>query len=65
MLQDFDFTQDTEEETVQYQNDDYINLGRIWINERCAPEILPYQESLVNNLREMLEAQVDLRNLPM
>jgi hypothetical protein len=37
------------------------NLARLtqaWINERSAPEILPYEGALITNLMEMVDAQV-------
>ena len=40
-----------------YVNDDYEKLVRAWINEKCAPELLQYQELLVLNLLEMCEMQ--------
>ena len=35
-------------------------LLQYWVNERFAPDILPYQSSLVDALLELLEAQVFL-----
>ncbi|KAJ3033225.1 GINS complex subunit [Rhizophlyctis rosea] len=46
---------DTTQET--YTNDDVQSLTKHWINERFAPELLPYQGVLVANLLEMVEAQ--------
>ncbi|KAJ3162834.1 GINS complex subunit [Geranomyces michiganensis] len=40
-----------------YFNDDIKSLTQCWINERCAPELLPYADDLVRGLMEMIEAQ--------
>lgn len=40
-----------------YANDDVGNLVRWLVNERMAPEILPYQSEIVENLIEMMDAQ--------
>lgn len=37
---------------------DEQKLTLAWINERCAPALLMYQEELVSNLTEALELQV-------
>jgi len=34
-------------------------LMKSWINERCSPDILPYN-NLVNDLLEQLEVQVNI-----
>ncbi|KND01198.1 DNA replication protein SLD5 [Spizellomyces punctatus DAOM BR117] len=54
-----DFLLSSDGESTSYFNDDVKALTQSWINERCAPEILPYQEHLVNNLLEMLNAQAE------
>ncbi|TPX69018.1 hypothetical protein SpCBS45565_g02732 [Spizellomyces sp. 'palustris'] len=54
-----DFLLSNDSESATYFNDDVKALTQWWINERCAPEILPYQEHLVNNLLEMLNAQAE------
>ncbi|KAI9093104.1 hypothetical protein DFS34DRAFT_272852 [Phlyctochytrium arcticum] len=42
-----------------YFNDDVASLTTWWMNERCAPEILQYQDMLVSQLIEMLNAQTE------
>ncbi|RKO86464.1 hypothetical protein BDK51DRAFT_6509, partial [Blyttiomyces helicus] len=37
---------------------DVQRLTQSWVNERCAPELLPFEDELVSDLREMLEARV-------
>lgn len=58
-IDDFTFSSDTVADT--YFNDDVQALTQWWINERCAPELLPYQKELVLSLMEMLDAQVRKR----
>ncbi|KAJ3044443.1 GINS complex subunit [Rhizophlyctis rosea] len=41
-----------------YHNDDLLSLTKWWINERFAPELLPYQGDLVSGLMEMVEHQI-------
>ena len=41
-----------------YVNSDVKSLTQAWINERCSPELLPYEGPLITNLIEMLDAQV-------
>ncbi|KAI9031369.1 hypothetical protein DFJ74DRAFT_655498 [Hyaloraphidium curvatum] len=36
---------------------DEQRLTQAWINERCAPALLPFQRDVVENLREALELQ--------
>ncbi|TPX51486.1 hypothetical protein SeMB42_g00793 [Synchytrium endobioticum] len=40
-----------------YANDDVKALTHAWVNERCSPELLPYESTLMANLLEMLDAQ--------
>lgn len=47
-----------DESQQTYDNDDCRSLTQWWINERFAPELLPYQGDFVANLMEMVEAQV-------
>ncbi|KAI9017812.1 hypothetical protein BC832DRAFT_589058 [Gaertneriomyces semiglobifer] len=48
-----------------FYNDDIASLTQVWINERCAPEILPFEDALVSNLMEMLDAQAaNVENVP-
>ena len=44
-----------------YHNDDCQALTKWWVNERFAPELLPYQADLVSGLMEMVEHQVGFR----
>ncbi|SAM07532.1 hypothetical protein [Absidia glauca] len=37
--------------------DSVVILTRLWMNERNAPELLPYQKQLIDNLIEMIEDQ--------
>ncbi|KAL2650640.1 hypothetical protein R1flu_018768 [Riccia fluitans] len=34
---------------------DVVLLRRVWQNEKCAPEILPYEASLVERVREQIQ----------
>lgn len=45
-------------EKGQYYNDDVKKILEAWLNERYSPELLNYQDELISNLIEMLEAQV-------
>ena len=40
---------------------DEEKLSQAWINERCAPALLAFQDDLVANLVEALEVQVGLQ----
>ncbi|KAI8328015.1 hypothetical protein BC941DRAFT_445808 [Chlamydoabsidia padenii] len=40
--------------------DSIVILTRLWMNERNAPELLPYQKHLIDNLIEMIEAQANI-----
>ncbi|TPX31344.1 hypothetical protein SmJEL517_g05305 [Synchytrium microbalum] len=48
---------DTDIDPATYANDDVKSLTQAWVNERCAPEVLPYEDGLMTNLMEMLEVQ--------
>lgn len=51
--------QEPEDGKARYHNQDVEKILEAWINERYSPELMIYQEELVSNLIEMLEAQVD------
>ncbi|KAJ3094217.1 hypothetical protein HK100_006223 [Physocladia obscura] len=40
-------------------DDDVATITRAWINERSAPDILPFEGAAIARLREMLEVQGD------
>ncbi|KAJ3015166.1 hypothetical protein HKX48_004747 [Thoreauomyces humboldtii] len=54
----FSFSLGDDDPSNGYFNDDVKMLTQCWVNERFAPELLNYQDELVNSLMEMLEAQV-------
>ncbi|KAI8821680.1 uncharacterized protein EV422DRAFT_427775 [Fimicolochytrium jonesii] len=56
----FEFDEELEDPSTSYFNDDVRTLTQWWVNERCAPEILPYQDELVRSLLEMVEAQTSI-----
>ena len=58
MLSDPDFLLDSFAEPESYENDDFTRLCQAWVNEKCAPELLAFEEQLVENLLEMVETQV-------
>jgi len=55
---DLDFMLD-DEVPEDYVNDDIQLLTSAWISEQCAPELLLFQDQLVENLIEMIQAQVN------
>lgn len=40
------------------QEDIFVRIHRAWLNERAAPEVLPYPESETTEMRELLDNQV-------
>ncbi|KAI8081464.1 uncharacterized protein BX664DRAFT_361624 [Halteromyces radiatus] len=58
----FDSTNDTSLYAhITDSNDDSVTiLTRVWMNERNAPELLPYQKHLIDNLIDSLEEQSGL-----
>ncbi|KAI9209470.1 uncharacterized protein BJ171DRAFT_620932 [Polychytrium aggregatum] len=50
---------DQDDQDAVYENDDCKVLTQAWINERCAPELLPFETQVVANLTEMIEAQTE------
>ncbi|KAL2613779.1 hypothetical protein R1flu_025471 [Riccia fluitans] len=38
---------------------DVVLLRRVWQNEKCAPEILPYEASLVERVREQIQLMIE------
>lgn len=47
----------TEFESNFEVNDDIVLLQSLWRTEFHSPEILPYQEELVENVKELLDSQ--------
>jgi hypothetical protein len=47
----------TEFESNFEVNDDIVLLQSLWRTEFHSPEILPYQEELVENVKELLDTQ--------
>lgn len=43
---------------VPQETNDLQALTRAWVTERCAPEILPWPESLVERILNRINAQV-------
>lgn len=49
------------EEGVDSSSREYVqNLRQCWINERCCPELLFYEDVIVNRVKELLEEQQEL-----
>lgn len=42
---------------------DYEVLRRVWTNEKAAPEILPYEQELVDRIQEQISLMVCVRGL--
>ncbi|CAO3592006.1 unnamed protein product [Absidia cylindrospora] len=47
-------------DTSEYTVDSIESLTRSWMNERNAPELLPYEKHLVDTLIEMVEDQANI-----
>ena len=48
-------------DAIIQQNQDLQDLSRAWVNERSAPEILPWPDSLMERVLERIHKQVELR----
>ena len=46
-------------DAVPQETRDLQELTRAWVNERSAPEILPWPESLMERMMERIRQQVD------
>lgn len=45
-------------ERIPQRTSDLQALTRAWVAERCAPELLPYPEELVDRVMERIKTQV-------
>lgn len=43
---------------IPQETNDLQALTRAWVTERCAPEILPWPESLIERVLDRINAQV-------
>lgn len=43
---------------IPLETNDLQALTRAWVTERCAPEILPWPESLIERVLDRINAQV-------
>jgi hypothetical protein len=48
-------------ERIPQRTSDLQALTRAWVAERCAPEILPYPEELIDRIMERIKMQVSNR----
>ncbi|KAH8146479.1 uncharacterized protein LAJ45_09425 [Morchella importuna] len=55
-----DLLQEFEDKSVPAGTRDINDLTQAWIAERTAPEILPYQNDLLERLMERIRAQIEL-----
>jgi hypothetical protein len=46
------------DDSTDYQNLDLALMTKHWINEQNAPELLSFKNDLIQDLREMVEMQV-------
>ncbi|RKP39485.1 hypothetical protein BJ085DRAFT_15087 [Dimargaris cristalligena] len=51
---------ETTEFDGNFTNEDVKKLTRTWLNEKQAPDLLPYQDQLVGDLTEMVQNQLQL-----
>ena len=45
-------------ERIPQRTSDLQALTRAWVAERCAPELLPYPEDLVDRVMDRIKTQV-------
>jgi GINS complex subunit 4 len=45
-------------ERIPQRTSDLQALTRAWVAERCAPELLPYPEELIDRVMERIKMQV-------
>lgn len=45
-------------ERIPQRSSDLQALTRAWVAERCAPELLPYPEELIDRVMERIKMQV-------
>ncbi|KAK9711294.1 GINS complex subunit [Basidiobolus ranarum] len=53
---------ETQEFTEETDNPDLHVLTQAWLNEKSAPELLPFQGIIVEDLIELLESQASIAN---
>jgi hypothetical protein len=50
-----------QDDVVQETHTDLSRLRAAWLNERMAPELLPYDATLIDNIRELVAYQVRIQ----
>jgi hypothetical protein len=51
-------------ERIPQRTSDLQALTRAWVAERCAPELLPYPEELIDRVMERIKMQVSILLFP-
>jgi GINS complex subunit 4 len=46
--------------SIEWRNPTLKRLQKLWVSERCAPELLLYDEEIVNGVKEQVELQQDI-----
>lgn len=57
-LEDLDFLDETQADSVD--NSLISRMKTVWLNEKCCPDLLAFQQTLVNSLELQIEAKVKL-----
>lgn len=39
-------------------NDDFLRLKQAWTNEKCSPDLLPYEHDIVTVLLDQIKSKV-------
>ena len=53
-----DILAEVDSQSVPQETRDLQELTRSWVNERCAPELLPWPEALMERVLERVQKQV-------
>ena len=59
-----DILAEVDSQTLPQETRDLQELTRSWVNERCAPEVLPWPEALMERVLERVRKQVCVCSRP-
>lgn len=53
-----DILAEVDSQSLPQESRDLQELTRAWVNERCAPEVLPWPDALMERVLERVQKQV-------